>query len=139
LAASVWLSHSRGRAWDCTQCREKRGLRTLRGNCGGPFKQGLPMAQRDEQGLYVPGYRVAPDCGESFSDQKVRSCPVAGANKMASIISAYHRHNEGLFKLDQSYPRPSCAIIEAVDVLHSNRSEAQYRAQERAMKEAQHG
>ncbi len=97
------------------------------------------MAQRDEQGLYVPGYRVAPDCGESFSDQKIRSCPVAGANKMASIISAYHRHHEGLFKLCQSYPRPSWSIIDAVDVLHSKRSEAQYRAQERAMKEAQHG
>jgi hypothetical protein len=68
------------------------------------------MAQRDERGLFVPGYRVAPDCGEDFSDLEIRSCPVAGANRMAPIINAYNRHRSGLFNLSLSYPSPSCAV-----------------------------
>jgi len=30
-------------------------------------------------------------------------------------------------------------VVEAFDILHYNRESAQYRAQERALKEAQHG
>ena len=97
------------------------------------------MAQRDERGLFVPGYRVAPDCGEEFSDLKIRSCPVAGANKMAPIINAYNRHRSGLFNLNLSYPKPSCAVVEAMDILHNNRESAHYRAQERALKESSNG
>lgn len=96
------------------------------------------MAQRDERGLFIPGYRVAPDCGEDFSDLEIRSCPVAGANRMAPIINAYNRHRAGLFNLSLSYPFPSCAVVEAMDVLHNNRESANYRAQLRAMKEAHH-
>jgi hypothetical protein len=99
----------------------------------------LPQAQKDEQGLFIAGYRIAPDCGEAFSELKVRTCPIAQANKLASIIQAYQRHRAGLAKIIHTYPNPSCALLEAVDVLHSNTEEAQYRAQERAMKEAKHG
>jgi len=97
------------------------------------------MAQRDERGLFVAGYRVAPDCGEEFSDLEIRSCPVAGANKMAPIINAYNRHRSGLFNLSLSYPSPSCAVVEAMDILHNNRESAHYRAQERALKESSNG
>ena len=97
------------------------------------------MAQRDERGLFVPGYRVAPDCGEEFSDLEIRSCPVAGANKLAPIINAYNRHRSGLFNLSLSYPKPSCAVVEAMDILHNNRESAHYRAQERALKESSNG
>ena len=97
------------------------------------------MAQRDERGLFVAGYRVAPDCGEEFSDLEIRSCPVAGANKMAPIINAYNRHRSGLFNLSLSYPKPSCAVVEAMDILHNNRESAHYRAQERALKESSNG
>lgn len=97
------------------------------------------MAQRDERGLFVPGYRVAPDCGEEFSDLEIRSCPVAGANRMAPIINAYNRHRSGLFNLSLSYPKPSCAVVEAMDILHNNRESAHYRAQERALKESGNG
>lgn len=97
------------------------------------------MAQRDKRGLFVPGYRVAPDCGEEFSDLEIRSCPVAGANKMAPIINAYNRHRSGLFNLSLSYPKPSCAVVEAMDILHNNRESAHYRAQERALKESSNG
>jgi hypothetical protein len=45
------------------------------------------MAQRDEQGLYVPGYRVAPDCGESFSDQKSSQLIIATMRDCLSSIS----------------------------------------------------
>jgi hypothetical protein len=76
------------------------------------------MAQRDERGLFVPGYRVAPDCGEDFSDLEIRSCPVAGANKMAPIINAYNRHRSGLFLIHPHHVQWSklliyCTIIES--------------------------
>ena len=139
LAASVWLGFNRGRSWSCDQCRAKRGLRELRGSCGGPFLDGLPAVQRDERGLYVPGYRVAPDSGEEFSDMEIRSCPVAGANRMASIISAYQRHRSGLYPISTSHPSPSCALVEAVDTLHYHTESAHRRAQQRAIEEARHG
>jgi len=97
------------------------------------------MLQTDEEGYYLPGYRVAPDCGEDYSDLKIRSRPVASSNKLASIIQAYHRHRAGLAEITHTYPNPTCALLEAVDVLHSNTEEAHYRTQERMMKEAHNG
>ena len=94
---------------------------------------GLPMAQRDEEGLFIPAYRVAPNCGESFSDLKVRYCPIADANRHDSIITSYHRHRQGLGSIDAVFPRPTCAIIEAIDVLHSNTEQMIARHQEQMM------
>lgn len=110
----------------------KPQLRRLRGNCGGAFRAGLPQSQVDEVGRYVPGYRVAPDCGEAFSEAKIRSCPVADANRAASIINAYSRHRNGLATIRDTFPAPSCAVIEAVDVLHNTTEEMLLRVRERA-------
>jgi len=110
----------------------KPKLRRLRGNCGGSFRAGLPQSQVDEVGRYVPGYRVAPDCGEAFSEAKIRSCPVADANRAASIINAYSRHRNGLATILDTFPAPSCAVIEAVDVLHNTTEEMFLRVRERA-------
>ena len=82
------------------------------------------------------GYRVAPDSGGGYSDLQIRSCPVALANRAAPITQAYHRHRAGLLSISQSYPKPTCAIIEALEVLHYNTEEAQYRAQKNAIEEA---
>lgn len=87
----------------------------------------------------MPGYRVAPDCGEEFSDYKIRSCPVASANRMASIIRAYQRHRAGLYEIKAQYPNPTCALLEAIDVLHSHTEDAHIRAHEKIMKEVKHG
>lgn len=130
------MNHSRGRAWSCSQCKAKQGLRSLRGNCGGPFKRGLPQSQTDDDGVYVMGYRVAPDSGEDYSDLQIRSCPVALSNRVASIVQAYNRHRSGLLPIAQSYPQATCAIIEALEVLHYNYDDAQYRAHKAAMMEA---
>ena len=138
-ASSVWLSYNRGRSWSCDQCKSSKGLRNKRGGCGGAFKEDLPMVQRDEHGLYIPGYRVAPDSGAEYSDLRIRSCPVAGANRLASIISAYHRHKSGLYPISVSHPTPSCALVEAIDTLHYHTESAQSRAQQRAIEESKHG
>ena len=82
---------------------------------------------------------MAPDSGEGFSDLKIRACPVAGSNQLAPLISSYNRHRSGLFPISQSYPRPTCAVVEAMDILHYNTEDAQRRATERAMREASHG
>lgn len=139
LAASVWLGFNRGRSWSCDQCKASPALRKQRGNCGGGFSPNLPQVQRDNLGLYVPGYRIAPDSGADFSDAKVRSCPVAGSNKLASLISAYYRHRSGLYPISTTYPSPSCALIEAIDTLHHHVESAKDRAQQRAIEEAQNG
>ena len=90
----------------------------MRGNCGGNFKKGLPYLDEDEHGYFVPAYRVAPNCSGEYADLKIRSCPVASANKVAPITQAYFRHINGLFDLKNVYPMPSCAIVEAIDILH---------------------
>lgn len=99
----------------------------------------MPTLQEDEEGFFVPGYRVAPDCGEDYSELKIRSCPVASANRLSSIIQTYHRHRAGLIQINNVYPNPTCATLEAMDVLHSHTEESVYRSQERAMKEAKNG
>ncbi len=99
----------------------------------------MPQSQVDDIGRWVPGYRVAPDCGDDFSDLKVRSCPVASSNKLAPLIMAYRRHRAGLYNISEVYPKPTCAVIEALDTLHYNHEAAQIRATERANQEAQHG
>ena len=134
----MWLSHAKSRAWSCDQCRKNPKLRAQRGSCGGAFKQGLPQAQEDERGLFVPGYRVAPDSGEAFSELEIRSCPVATSNQMASLVIAYRRHKADLFPINSTYPNPTCAIVDALDVINNHSELAQLRAQERAQKEAGH-
>lgn len=79
------------------------------------------------------GYRVAPDSGANFSELKIRSCPVADVNRLAPIIQIYNRLKSGLIRLVDLYPRPSCALIETIDIIHSSVEEAQQRAAERAM------
>lgn len=86
--------------------------------------------------MYVMGYRVAPDCGDQYSDYKIRSCPIAGANKLASIIEAYQRHKIGIMPISSVYKNPTCAIVESLEILHYNSEEAQHRASERTMREA---
>ena len=134
----MWLSHAKSRAWSCDQCRKNPKLRAQRGSCGGAFKQGLPQAQEDERGLFVPGYRVAPDSGEAFSELEIRSCPVATSNQMASLVIAYRRHKADLFPINTTYPNPTCAIVDALDVINNHSELAQLRAQERDQKEAGH-
>ena len=120
-AASVWLGHAGGRSWSCDQCRDKKGLRALRGNCGGPFREGLPQSRRDDRGVYVPAYRIAP---------------VAGVNQLAPLIGAYNRHRSGLYPLSHAYPSPSCALIDVMETLESNRNSATLRAQKRMIDES---
>ena len=90
--------------------------------------------QIDDDGPFVPGYRIAPDSGESFADLKIRACPVAAANTVAPIVQAYRRHRAGLFDLSRTYPTPSCAIVEGVDILHNSTEEAEHREREKAMR-----
>ena len=137
IAASVWLNHAGGRAWSCDQCTNNSTLRKQRGNCGGDFLEGLPQSQKDGAGVWVPGYRIAPDCDESFSEMRFRSCPVAGSNRLAPIIKTYYQHERGIVKINDIYPNPSCALIDAVYELGTVINTAQYRAQKRAIEEGQ--
>ena len=136
IAASVWLNHAGGRAWSCDQCRDQKGLRPKRGNCGGPFRDDLPQSQSDADGVFMPAYRIAPDCDETFSDYEFRSCPVAGVNKLAHLIGAYNRHKSGLYPISHVYPSPTCATIDMLDTLEYHRESARYRAQKRALEES---
>lgn len=58
---------------------------------------------------------------------------------MASIIRAYQRHRAGLYSIKDQYPKPSCALLEAIDVLHSNTEQASIRAHEKMIQESKHG
>lgn len=108
----------------------------MRGNCGGPFKRGLPQSLEDEQGLYMPGYRIAPNSGESYSDLKIRSCPISNANRLALIVSNYSKIKNGLMSFSQLYPQPTCAIVESIEILDYNHNQMIYRKQKQALEEA---
>jgi hypothetical protein len=99
----------------------------------------LPLSDTDEQGRFVPGYRIAPNCGEQYSDFKVRSCPVADMNRLASVITAFNRHQSGVIRLTETFKNPTCAIIESFDILNQNTLEMQRRSQEQQMKEFDNG
>jgi len=99
----------------------------------------LPLVQKDQDGLYIPGYRIAPNCGQDYSDLKVRSCPVASMNKMASVITAFNRHQSGLIRLTEVFKSPSCAILESFDILDHNTKEMQSRLHDQQIKDLNHG
>ena len=83
----------------------------------------------------MPGYRIAPNSGESYSDLKIRSCPIADMNQASSIVTNYNRIKTGLIKIDDIYPRPTCAIIESLEIIEYNQSEMITRQHEQALKE----
>jgi len=115
-------------------------LRDLRGNCGEtPFQRGLPYLDEDEEGLFVPGFRIAPDSDEAFSELKIRTCPVADSNKCASIVEAYHRHKSGFFDLSKTFPTPSLAVLEAFDILELHYKLLENRLHQRRIEEIKNG
>ena len=119
IEASVWLAHAGGRAWSCSQCADKPELRRLRGNCGGPFKQGLTHARPDhDQRLCVAGYRIAPDSAPEWSESMFYTCPVAGANRAAEVSSLYYAQRSGVYSLTEAVPNPTPALLSAIETLH---------------------
>lgn len=131
----MWTSFSQGRGWNCEQCQNNSTLRRQRGNCGGSFKSSLPQVRKDDLGLYMPGYRIAPNSGEAYSDLKIRSCPIADMNRVASIVTNYGRIKSGLIKIDDIYPRPTCAIIESLEIIEYNQTQMTARQHEQALNE----
>lgn len=116
-------------------------MRTLRGNCGASdFKKGLPYLEQDQDGPYVMGYRVAPNCdGETYGDLKIRRCPVAGANLVSSIVSDYWVHKKGLYSLEHTHPNPSIAFLEAMSYYESTYSLYEERVQKQHLEELKNG
>ena len=84
------------------------------------------------------GYRIAPDTGE-WGDQRVRSCPVAEANSAAPLIESYQQIKSGLLTVDQIYPSPSIAVIEALSLIDITERAVINRARERAIEGVNHG
>jgi hypothetical protein len=99
----------------------------------------LPQSDSDEEGVFVMGYRLAPDSGSQFSDIKIRTCPIADINRLAPVIQTYNRFKAGLVQIKDVYPAPTVALIDCLDVIDYNVNEAHRRATERAMKEAKNG
>ena len=60
-------------------------------------------------------------------------------NRLAPIITAYHRHRKGLLSLTESFKKPTCAIVEAYDILENNTDEMIRRSQEQKLKEMNNG
>jgi hypothetical protein len=85
------------------------------------------------------GYRVAPDSDEIYSELKIRSCPVALANRCSTIVDAYYRHKQGLFDLSLTYPQPSVAILQAFDILDTNMKILENRLQKQRMEDIKNG
>lgn len=87
----------------------------------------MPQSLKDDQGVYMPGYRIAPNSGEEYSDLKIRSCPIADMNRLALIISSYNRIKGGLISFADTYPHSTIAIIESIEILDYNHEQARLR------------
>jgi hypothetical protein len=100
----------------------------------------LPYLETDDDGsVFVMGYRVAPDCGGSFAEEKIRRCPVALANKVSPIVEAYYRHKNGVLSLEKSYPNPTIALLQGIDVLEYNYKSLERKLHERHLEEIKNG
>ena len=84
----------------------------------------------------MPGYRIAPNSGELYSDLKIRSCPISNANRLALIVSNYSKIKNNLMSFSQLYPWPTCAIVESIEILDYNHNQMIYRKQKQALEEA---
>ena len=90
----------------------------------------------DEQGRYLMAYRIAPDCDGGWGEQKVRSCPVADANRLAPLLQAYQRQQAGLCSLSDLFEAPTCAVLDLFAELSAQNMLAQARMRKRAAEEA---
>lgn len=112
----------------------------MRGNCGeGSFKKGLPYLEEDDEGLFVMGYRVAPDCGDDFAEEKIRTCPVALSNRVSPIVEAFFRHKNGTFPLEKFYPQPTIALLQAVDMLEYTQKALEKKLHDQHLQEIKNG
>lgn len=100
----------------------------------------MPYLEEDDDGsLFIMGYRIAPDSDESYSDLKIKRCPVAGANQCTPLLESYHRHKDGLFDLSSTYPNPSVALLQCFDILDYNYKLLENRIQKRKLEEMKNG
>ncbi len=99
----------------------------------------MPYLEEDDEGYFVPGYRIAPGSDESYSELKIRSCPVALANLASPIVNAFYRHEKGIYPLKDSYPNPTCAIVEAFDYLSYTNQTLKNHLQKQAMEDSLNG
>lgn len=85
------------------------------------------------------GYRVAPDSDELFSELKITTCPIADANRLASLMDAYTSHKKGLFDLSKVYPTPTIAVIEAFGIMELHHQLLENRLHKRRLEEINNG
>ena len=130
------MPFSAGRAWNCEQCAKNKQLRKQRGNCGGSFLPSLAQSRKDNTGVFMNGYRIAPNSAADYSELKLYSCPVALSNQIAPIVQSYNRIKAGLVTIKDLYPSPTCAIIEAFEIISYNHNEMISRQHEQQMKES---
>lgn len=99
----------------------------------------MPYLDEDDDGFFVMGYRVAPDCGDDFAEEKIRRCPVALANRVSPITEAFFRHKAGNFSLEKFYPNPTIALLQGVDVLEYNQRALERKLHEKHLQEMKNG
>ena len=72
----------------------------------------------DEKGrIYVPAYRIAPDCDPEWGDTRFYTCPVAGSHQCASVLNYYQITKNGMIKLTDLIKNPTPALLDALTVL----------------------
>lgn len=87
----------------------------------------------------MPGYRIAPNSGEAYSDLKIRSCPISNMNRLALIVNNYSKIKNKLLSFSELYPHPTCAIVESIEILDYNHEQMLNRKHKQALEEANHG
>ena len=76
---------------------------------------------------------------ELFMTQYMTPIYISTTNMVAPITQAYFRQVNGLFDLKDVYPLPSCAIVEAIDLLHYHYQELKNKLAQDAIEDRKNG
>jgi len=126
MRAGVWLARS-PRAWSCNDCDQVAGLRTRRGDCGGRFTNDVPHGLNGR----VPGYRIAPDSDEEFSEVMWDRCPVALSSSYGYVYQIYGALQVDGITLRDIISQPTTGLIDALAVIERSSRLAHRREIER--------
>lgn len=108
----MWrLDAQAARPWACERCGKHPRPH--------PIDEADPDAERDELGLYVPGWRAAPTAMGELEDERMRACPEAElAGWVADLLQLWRLGDGELAAVVPLLGGPPAAVLlDAWDVL----------------------
>ncbi len=108
----MWrLDRQAANPWECERCSH--------GAHPHPIDEADPDAEVDDQGAYIPGYRLAPTCLGELEEVRFRQCPEHALRTWCAELLQLWRLGDGeLTRVAALFgSAPSAALFDAWDLL----------------------